>query len=73
MIEEVSVAGGHSVDSSKVVGKAADIIATCVTTDPQVEKVILGEDGALEGAIEGKLIVDMSSISPLTVRELAKG
>ncbi|SVD02030.1 uncharacterized protein METZ01_LOCUS354884, partial [marine metagenome] len=33
VIDEVSAAGGHSVDSSKAVAEAADIIATCVTAD----------------------------------------
>lgn len=72
VIDEVSAAGGHSVDSSKAVAEAADIIATCVTADPQVGEVILGDDGVLEGATEGKLIVDMSTISPLTIREVAE-
>jgi 2-hydroxy-3-oxopropionate reductase len=72
VIDEVSAAGGHSVDSSKAVTEAAEIIATCVTADPQVEEMILGDDGVLEGATEGKLIVDMSIISPLTIREVAE-
>jgi 2-hydroxy-3-oxopropionate reductase len=39
---------------------------------PQVREVVAGEDGVLEGAREGSLIVDMSSISPPVSQELAK-
>lgn len=72
VVDEVTAAGGTAVESSKAVADAADIVVTCVTADPQVREVILGEDGALEGATEGKLIVDMSTISPLTIREVAE-
>lgn len=71
VIDEVVSAGGHVVTSAKEVAEAADIIATCVTADAQVREVILGESGVLEGAAAGKLIVDMSTISPLTIREVA--
>jgi 3-hydroxyisobutyrate dehydrogenase len=72
VIDEVVAAGGQVVGSPKEVAERADIIATCVTADPQVREVILGEDGVLEGATSGKLIVDMSTISPLTIREVAE-
>ena len=71
VIDEVSAAGGHPVGSSKEVAEATELIATCVTADAQVKEVILGEAGVLEGASAGKLIVDMSTISPLTIREVA--
>jgi 3-hydroxyisobutyrate dehydrogenase-like beta-hydroxyacid dehydrogenase len=71
VIDEVEAAGGHAVDSASAVAEAADVIATCVTADAQVREVILGAAGVLEGAVAGKLIVDMSTISPLTIREVA--
>jgi 3-hydroxyisobutyrate dehydrogenase-like beta-hydroxyacid dehydrogenase len=71
VVDEVTAAGGQSVGSSREVAEAVDIIATCVTADPQVREVILGDQGVLEGASEGNLIVDMSTISPLTIREVA--
>ena len=58
--------------SSKAVAEATDIVVTIVTADAEVREVILGPDGVLEGASEGKLIVDMSTISPLTIREVSK-
>jgi 2-hydroxy-3-oxopropionate reductase len=72
VVDEVAAAGGKPVESAKAVAEAADIVVTIVTADPQVREVILGPDGVLEGASEGKLIVDMSTISPLTIREVAE-
>jgi len=71
IVKEVEAAGGKSVGSSKTVAEQTDIILTIVTADAQVKEVILGPEGVLAGASKGKLIVDMSTISPLTIREVA--
>ncbi len=71
VIEEMEEAGARAVDSSRAVAEQTDIIITIVTADPQVRDVVLGPDGVLEGASAGKLIVDMSTISPLTIQEIA--
>ncbi len=71
VIQEMKAAGGKPAASSKAVAEVTDIVVTIVTADAQVREVILGPDGVLEGASEGKLIVDMSTISPLTIREVA--
>ena len=71
VIEEMAAAGGKPARSTKEVAENTDIVVTIVTADAQVREVILGHDGVLEGASEGKLIVDMSTISPLTIREIA--
>jgi 3-hydroxyisobutyrate dehydrogenase len=49
----------------------SDIIITCVSDTPDVEAVILGEDGVIHGVKEGSLVVDMSTISPQATREMA--
>ena len=72
IIQEVEDAGGKPVGSSQAVAEASDLIITIVTADQEVRDVILGQNGVLEGASEGKLIVDMSTISPLTIREIAE-
>jgi len=72
VIKEMTDAGATFVSSSKAVAEATDIIVTIVTADPQVRDVILGEDGVLAGASAGKLIVDMSTISPMTIRAIAE-
>lgn len=72
IVDEMSQAGATSAPSSKAVAEATDIIVTIVTADAEVREVILGENGVLEGASEGKLIVDMSTISPMTIRNIAE-
>jgi 3-hydroxyisobutyrate dehydrogenase len=71
VVDEMKALGAKAVDSAMAVARATDIIITIVTADPEVREVILGENGVLEGASEGDLIVDMSTISPLTIREIA--
>ena len=72
VVDEMTGLGAHSVGSPKAVAEATGIIITIVTADPQVREVILGEDGVLEGASQGDLIVDMSTISPITIQEIAE-
>ena len=45
---------------------------TMLPDGPQVEGVVLGSDGVLEGAKAGTIIVDMSSINPLVSQKIAK-
>ncbi len=47
------------------------IIITCVSDTPDVEAVILGEDGVINGAESGALVIDCSTISPQATREIA--
>ena len=48
-----------------------DIIFICVSDTPDVEAVILGENGVLEGIRPGALVVDHSTISPQATKEMA--
>ena len=48
------------------------MIFTMLPGPPEVEEVVAGEDGLLEGAGEGSLIIDMSTSSPVLARELAR-
>jgi 3-hydroxyisobutyrate dehydrogenase len=48
-----------------------DIIITCVSDTPDVERVILGEDGVIHGVREGSLVIDMSTISPQATQTMA--
>jgi 2-hydroxy-3-oxopropionate reductase len=54
------------------VAKNADIIFTMVPDTPDVEKVLFGENGVASGLTKGKVVVDMSSISPIATKEFAK-
>ena len=64
--------GGHVAASPREVAERSDVVITMVVDGPQVEAMLLGEDGALPGARESSLFVDMSTIAPATARELAE-
>lgn len=72
LIEEMKMAGAVSAPSPRAVAESADIVLTIVTADPQVREIMLGSEGVLEGASAGQLVVDMSTISPLTTLEIAQ-
>lgn len=59
-------------DTPKAVAQNSDIIITIVTDTPDVEKVILGDDGILDGASSGSVVIDMSTISPSATQDMAK-
>jgi 2-hydroxy-3-oxopropionate reductase len=63
--------GATVADTPKEVAEQSDIIITMLPDSPQVEEVLSGEDGVLEGIKEGALMVDMSTISPVVTEELA--
>lgn len=65
-LEGATVAG-----SPKEVAARSDVVITMLPDSPQVEEVLVGEDGVLEGVKDGALIVDMSTISPVVTEELA--
>ncbi len=54
------------------VASQADIIITMVPDTPDVEKVLFGQNGIAAGLGKGKIVVDMSSISPIETKEFAK-
>jgi 2-hydroxy-3-oxopropionate reductase len=58
--------------SNSDVGARAEIVITMLPDGPEVEEVVLGENGILAGAKPGALIVDMSSINPLVSQKIAK-
>jgi 3-hydroxyisobutyrate dehydrogenase len=64
-------AGAQAAESPADVARQSDIIITCVSDTPDVEAVILGENGVIDGARSGALVIDMSTISPQTTREIA--
>lgn len=58
--------------SPKEVAKKAEVIITCLPDSPDVRKVALDENEAIiDGISEGKVFVDMSTISPVVTREIA--
>lgn len=63
--------GARQVESPGEVGAGADVVITIVSDSPEVESVVLGDNGVIEGIAEGGVVVDMSSISPITTQRIA--
>ena len=70
-VQEVVDAGGKRVATPAAAAIGSDVIITIVTDTPDVEKVILGEDGVLQTARAGATVTDMSTISPRVTRDIA--
>lgn len=69
--EALLAAGMQWGESPCAVAKTADITFSMVSSDTAAQTVAVGEDGALAGLGTGKIYVEMSTISPQTVRQLA--
>ena len=70
-MDELAPDGAKTTASPADVAAKSDIIITCVSDTPDVEAVILGENGVIHGARAGSLVIDCSTISPQTTREIA--
>ncbi|EWH00905.1 2-hydroxy-3-oxopropionate reductase [Halomonas sp. BC04] len=68
---DLVAAGLTSLDSPRDVAQSNDIIIFMVPDTPQVEEVIFGPDGVNEADLKGKIIIDMSSISPMATKDFA--
>jgi len=64
--------GGKAAHSAKAVAEASDIIILMLPDTPDVEAVLFGENGVAAGLSAGKLVIDMSSISPVATKEFAR-
>ncbi|MFZ1984217.1 MAG: 2-hydroxy-3-oxopropionate reductase, partial [Desulfatitalea sp.] len=69
---ELIGAGARACGSSREVAQSAEVIITMVPDTPDVEAVLFGAAGVAEGLSAGKVVVDMSSISPMATKELAQ-
>ena len=69
---ELTAKGATACASSADVAKAADIIITMVPDTPHVEEALFGKGGVAEGLAKGKIVVDMSSISPVATKGFAE-
>ncbi|MCA5933026.1 2-hydroxy-3-oxopropionate reductase [Pectobacterium versatile] len=70
-VAEVVAAGATAAETPKQVAELCDVIITMLPNSPHVKEVVLGENGVIDGARAGSIVVDMSSIAPLASREIA--
>ena len=63
--------GAMPCTSGREVARMAEVIIVMVPDTPHVEAVLFGKDGVAEGLAPGKIVVDMSSISPIATKDFA--
>ena len=71
-VKKLVDAGAVSLGSPKEIAENSEVIITCVSDSKDVKDVVLGADGVIEGIEEGKIVIDMSTISPSVTREIAE-
>jgi len=71
LIESLAAAGANPATSPQSVAEHSTIIITMVSDTADVEEVILGEYGVIQGVEAGNLVIDMSSIAASMTRHIA--
>jgi 2-hydroxy-3-oxopropionate reductase len=69
--QELLDGGAQLCATTKELAERSDIIITMVPDTPQVRQVLFAKDGVVEGLTKGKIVVDMSSISPIETKDFA--
>ena len=70
--KELVSAGGRACGNGKEVAERSQVVVTMVPDTPDVEKALFAPLGVAEGLEPGKLVVDMSSISPIETKRFAE-
>ncbi|MFA9490300.1 MAG: NAD(P)-dependent oxidoreductase [Anaerolineales bacterium] len=70
-VDELVAAGVEAADSPKEVAEKSDYVFTNLPDSPDVESVVLGENGILEGSHKEMIYIDNSTIKPETARNIA--
>ncbi len=71
-VKELVGEGAQAANSPQDVAARSDVVITMLPDSPDVELVVAGDNGILQGARRGMLLVDMSTISPVVARKLAQ-
>jgi 2-hydroxy-3-oxopropionate reductase len=69
---ELKELGAESAETPAEIASKTKTIITMLPNSPEVKEVALGKNGLIEGATEGSVLIDMSSIAPLSSREIAE-
>ncbi|MDQ4142238.1 MAG: 2-hydroxy-3-oxopropionate reductase [Actinomycetota bacterium] len=71
-VDELAGEGAEAADSTRAVAQESNMIITMLPDSPEVKEVFEDDDGLLASASEGDLVIDMSTISPIVTKELAR-
>ncbi|MGH7345572.1 MAG: 2-hydroxy-3-oxopropionate reductase [Candidatus Rokuibacteriota bacterium] len=69
-VDEIAGAGAKVGTSPRDVAAQSEVLITMLPNSPDVEQVVLGRDGVIEGARPGLVLLDMSTISPLVSQKV---
>lgn len=69
-VEHLVQRGAASAPHAKAVAEQCPILITMLPNSPHVKAAVMGENGVLEGAAAGAILIDMSSIAPLASQEI---
>ena len=69
--DELVAAGATVGARPRDIAVSCDVLITMLPDSPQVEEVLVGTDGVIEGAHAGSIVIDMSTISPIVTRALS--
>jgi len=72
VVEELQAEGAKTAKSPAEVAEQVDVVFTNLPDSPDVELVTLGPGGIIEGAHQGLIFVDNSTIKPATARHIAE-
>ncbi|TCL61787.1 tartronate semialdehyde reductase [Hydrogenispora ethanolica] len=70
-VRELTQLGAEVAKNAAEVARESEIIITMLPNSPDVKAAVLGQNGILEGAEPGKILIDMSSIAPGASQEIA--
>ena len=70
--EAVAAEGASRAATPKEGAEGADVVITNVSDTPDVEAVVLGENGAIHSMKEGSVLIDVSTISPIATKQIAE-
>jgi len=70
-VRALAAAGGTAAPDARAVATAAPFVITTITEDAGVRGLFASDAGMLQGDIAGTLFIEMSTLQPATVRELA--
>jgi 2-hydroxy-3-oxopropionate reductase len=71
-VDELVAEGAVAADSPKEVAAQVDVVFTNLPDTPDVEKVVFGGNGIIEGAHDGLIYIDNSTIKPASARRIAE-
>jgi len=71
-MDELLALGAKEAKSPREVAEKSDVVITMVSDSSDVEAVVLGPSGVIEGAKPGLIVIDMSTISPQVTQHIAK-